>query len=228
MNAEQLKLGRNNRGWTQNEAALKLGVSQPYVSLLEKGERRVPPKLARKAAALYGLPPTTLPIQERTAKTSAQSLAKELAALGYPALSYLRTRSKKNPAEVLLDALAQSQLDSRLVEALPWVVLHYPNLDWQWLVNQAKVRNLQNRLGFVTTVARSLAEKSDPWKASLLAHHESVLGEARLAREGTLCHDLSLSTAERTWLQQERPENARYWNLLSDLSPEQLPYAPSV
>ena len=51
MTGKDLKTGREQKGWTQEESASRLGVSQPYLSLLEKGARRVPEKLARKASA---------------------------------------------------------------------------------------------------------------------------------------------------------------------------------
>jgi len=80
--------------------------------------------------------------------TTNRRLAAELAALGYPEFSHLPER-RRNPAEVLLEALAQNDL-ARLAEALPWVVLNYPDLNWNWLVPRVKANDLQNRLGFVT------------------------------------------------------------------------------
>jgi hypothetical protein len=74
----------------------------------------------------------------------------------------------------------------------------------------AKIPDLQNRLGFITTVARKVAEnKSDKPKAALLSQRETQLEESRLAREDTLCHD-SLTEAERGWLRKiacRRPNN---------------------
>jgi hypothetical protein len=55
------------------------------------------------------------------------TLATELASLGYPGFAYLKSRGKKNPAEVLLSALSSNHLEARLVEALPWILLKYPN-----------------------------------------------------------------------------------------------------
>ena len=49
-------------------------------------------------------------------------------------------------------------MDVRLTEALPWALLKFPDLDCKWLVAAAKVNGLQNRFGFVTGVARRLAE----------------------------------------------------------------------
>jgi len=228
MTGTDLRTGRNQKRWTQELAALKLGVSQPYLSLLEKGTRRVPEKLARKAATLYDLSAAKLPVKTNLHSVQAiddDALASNLAALGYPRLSYLKLRRKKNPTEVMLYALMAENLETRLVEALPWVLLKHTDLDWEWLVRAAKVNDLQNKLGFVTNVARRLAEKlGKDDTASLLREQESTLERSRLAREGTLCHD-SLTLAERRWLQSNRSDEARHWNLLTDLSPEHLSHA---
>ena len=63
MTGKDLKLGREEKGWTQEQAAARLSVSQPYLSLMEKGARPVPDKLARKAATAFGLSATTLPVE---------------------------------------------------------------------------------------------------------------------------------------------------------------------
>ena len=151
MTGKHLRGGREQKGWTQEEAASRLGVSQPYLSLLEKGMRRVPEKLARKAATAYSLSAATLPVDtnwESIQPKNEKTLAADLASLGYPGFSYLKSRAKKNPGEVLLSALSAKSLDSRLTEALPWVLLKYPDLDWQSLVNVAKVRDLTKQVGF--------------------------------------------------------------------------------
>jgi len=104
---------------------------------------------------------------------------------------------KRNPAEVLISALSAGDLDVRLTEALLWVLLRFPDLDWRWLVAGAKLNDLQNRLGFVTRVARRLAEISgDVEKAALLGRQEAALERSRLMREDTLCHD--------SWTEPER------------------------
>ncbi len=149
-------------------------------------------------------------------------LAFDLAALGYPGFSHLTAYSKRNPAEVVLSALQVANLDSRVVEALPWVLLHYPDLDWRRLVSRAKANELQNKFGFLTSLARRVAEASGRHQtAKKLRDWEAVLSRARLLREETLCHD-SLTQAERTWLRSNRSKEAEYWDLLTDLSPEQL------
>lgn len=228
MTGRQLKSGREQKGWSQEYAASRLGVSQPYLSMLERDERRMPEHLARKAASLYGLSAAVLPTTltwDSVRPTSEDTLALDLAALGYPGLLYLKPKRKRNPAEVLLSALNIGDLDVRLIEALPWVLLKFPDLDWQWLVAAAKLNDLQNRLGFVTGVARRLAEMSgDRDTAALLGRQEVALERSRLMREDTLCHD-SMTESERQWLRENRPEAAKYWELLTDMSPEHLSHA---
>ncbi len=228
MSGGDLKAGRERKGWTQEQAAHRLGVSQPYLSLLENGTRPVPDKLAHKAATLYGLSPARLPVKiswQSVQPEESDALASDLAALGYPGLSYLKSRRKKNPAEVVLSALSVKNLDARLAEALPWVLLEYPDLAWQWLVREAKVNDLQNKLGFLTNVARRLAEKlGQDDTAALLRNQESALERSRLVKEDTLCHD-SLTQTERRWLKSNRTDEAKHWNLLTDLSPEHLSHA---
>jgi transcriptional regulator with XRE-family HTH domain len=229
MTGQQLREARKLKGWNQQQAARRLGVSQTYLSLLEKGQRRAPEKLAVKAVRVYGLSEALLPVPsapDHFPVSDKGKLASELAALGYPGLSHLKPGGKKkNPAELLLSALGNDNLDSRLVEALPWVVLKFPDLNWRWLTQAAKARDLQNRLGYVTNVARRLAEsRGDREKAELLAMEESTLERSRLAREDTLCHE-SLTEAEKRWLRKNRPPEARHWRLLTDLSPEQLDHA---
>lgn len=225
MTGADLRSGREKRGWTQEQAASKLGVSQPYLSLLEKGLRPVPDRLARKAASVFGLSATKLPVETNFHSVSERdhrALASDLAALGYPGLSYLKARRKKNPAEVVLLALKSENLDTRLVEALPWVLLEHPELDWQWLVNAAKLNDLQNKLGYLTNLARRLAEKlGKDHTAKLLSAQEAALERSRLVHEETLCNE-SLTQREREWLRSNRSREARHWNLLTDLSPEHL------
>ncbi len=228
MTGGQLRKGRQHKRWTQAKAAAKLGVSQPYLALMESGWRRVPDRLARRAARLYELSPVVLPLETGWAhlpRWRERELAAFLAGLGYPGLAWMKPARTKNPAEVLLAALSYDDLESRLTEALPWVALQYPDLDWDRLVPTAQTLNLQNRLGFVTTLARRLAEqRGDQAAATLLAQPEARLDQAKLVREDTLCH-CSLSEAERRWLRGNRPADARHWNLLTDLSPEHLRYA---
>jgi hypothetical protein len=156
----------------------------------------------------------------------AGTLADDLAGLGYPGFAYLRPRNwkPKNPTDVLLRALAQDDLEARLVEALPWLVVKYWPLDREWLVREAKLRDLQIRLGFVVSLACRLAERAgDARKARALNELETELERSRLAREDTLCK-ASLPEPERRWLAENRPEEAKHWNVLTDWTGDALRY----
>jgi len=50
---------------------------------------------------------------------------------------------------------------------------------------------------------------------------EARVESSKLAREGTLCKE-TMTGAERAWLKKMRPDPAKHWNLLTDLSPEDL------
>jgi transcriptional regulator with XRE-family HTH domain len=221
----QLKAGRLKTALTQVQAALRLGVSQPYLSQLEKGERPITSELARSAATLYRLPATALPMPKSVAQrvpANPNTLARQLAGLGYPGFAHLRGR-KANPAVVLLEALVQEDLEVRLAEALPWVVLTYPDMDWPWLMREVKLRDTQNRLGFVVAMARDLAATRPRYRPALerISSAAQGLERARLAREDTLCRE-SMSAAERDWLATTRSALARHWNLLTGLTADQL------
>src|SRR5271156_3602946 len=163
MNGRELKEDRLGAGWTQQQAAEKLGGTQAYLSMAERGYRGLPSSLARKAVEVLGAPPTALPLREEgvVAASDSDTLRAELAALGYPGFAHVRgsdgrarnARVRRNPAEVLLNALTQADVDTRVVEGLPWLAYTYADLNWDWAVQNAKLHDLQNRLGFVTTVA---------------------------------------------------------------------------
>ncbi|HEV3254685.1 MAG TPA: helix-turn-helix transcriptional regulator [Candidatus Acidoferrales bacterium] len=216
MSQEQLKRARVERGWSQQQAATRLGVSQAYLSLLERGRRSATP-LARQLMQVYDLPPTVLPVHEVRENVTPDFLAQGLAALGYPGFAHLRRGAPRiNPAEFLLTALAQSNLEARVAEALPWLVLRYPDMSADFLVKQARMRNLQNRLGFVVTLARRASGRSD------LHPLEQTLAASKLEREDSFCRELN--EAERRWLRKHSSEEARQWHLLSDLRPDRLRY----
>lgn len=213
-----MKRVREARGWTQAEAAERLGLSQGYVSLLESGGRPVPQRLAPSLRRTLGLSPSALPPSDLN--LDPDGLPGVLGALGYEPFGYLRGRLL-NPMTVLLSALRQKDLPSRVVEALPWLALHFPDLDRDWLVERARLHDVQNRLAYVVTLASELA---DAGGAAPLRELVRGLEPSRLAREDTLCHD-SMTEAERRWLRRQRSPLAEHWNLLTDLRREHLPYA---
>jgi hypothetical protein len=108
-----------------------------------------------------------------------------------------------------------------VVDALPWVLLKYPDLDWAWLLREAKADDLQNRLGFLVSVARQLAElRGETGTANRLAEQEHALEGSRLQREGAFRE--SLTDAERRWFRENRPPHATHWNMLSTVSASEL------
>ncbi|MFZ3212051.1 MAG: helix-turn-helix transcriptional regulator [Terriglobales bacterium] len=227
MTAQELRVARKRRGLTQAKAAERLGISQPYLALLEHGKRGLGDRLARKAVLVFKLRPAALPLGERRlGEADAHSLARQLASLGYPGFASLGTGRRANPAEVLVTALAQDDLEPRLTEALPWLLLHYPDMDRDWLVRQARLHNLSNRLGFVVALAKQVSASAggtDSARYRALNRLEARLRESRLDREDTLCQS-SLSPKERAWLRKKRPAEAAYWHLLTDWRPEHLQY----
>ena len=228
MTGNALRTGREEARLTQQEAASRLGLTQAYLSMLERGRRPVTTELAAQATKVFHLPPTALPLEADSLSTLAESGFKaELGALGYPGFSYLRGKPHHNPARLLFLALDQDSLDRRVVEALPWLAYTYPGMDWEWLTRNAKLNDRQNRLGFVVDLAEEVAEKAgNASRRKSLSQNKAQIERSRLAREDTLSND-SMTQAERKWLRRNRPLKARHWNLLTDLDVKHLAYVPS-
>lgn len=221
---QELRAARLKGRLTQAVAANRLGVSQPYLSFLENGQRAVTPRVATAAARVYALPPTSLPVPAEAglARIGSGALVRQLAGLGYPGYAHVRSRARANPASVVLLAVSQDEVDARVTQALPWVLARYPQVPWDWLIRQAKVRNAQNTLGFVVSLARELAEsRRDEEAVDRLAAAERELEDARLLAEKTLGHE-SMPQSERTWLRENRSALARHWNVLSTLTLDQV------
>src|ERR1700693_4413325 len=227
MKSQELKQARQHRGWTQEEAASHLGVTQSYLNLLENGKRRLTSKVGRRTVSVYRLSPDVLPVEEdfEPARTNDDQLVEWLAGLEYPGFAYLKTHAaRKNPYEVLLTALGQTSVDGRVAEALPWVAMKYARLD-AWLVQTAPKFNLQNKLGFVVRLGRRVAEShSDNTRSKELGKLEEMLEDSRLAKEGFFYRP-PITEREREWLSTNRTADAVHWNLLADMRPEQLSYA---
>jgi transcriptional regulator with XRE-family HTH domain len=225
MTPYEFKAARLDKGWNQTRAATKLGVSQAHLNCLEHGKRRLTPNLVRRATSVYGLSPDLLPTSETftPGPVDDQRLTEMLARLQYPGFAYLTTKTpKKNPWEFLLTALSQQSFDARVAAALPWVALKFAKPD-SWLVENARKFNLQNRLGFVVTLARRIAESRNDQRLSVLSQLESTLDESRLVREDFLPRPPRTET-EKEWLRNNRTEDATHWNLLTRMRPEHLQY----
>lgn len=223
-----LQSARRARGWTQKRAARRLGVTQAYLSMLERGRRTPSEEVALRLAEVYSLSPASLPLPLGDWQPPAagdREIAVELGRRGSPGLAARRRRGEaKNPAIVLLTALSQAELDRGLIRALPWLLLRYPEMDTIWLLDRAKRLDLQNRLGFIVSLAREVREARGEAVPPSLIELESALERSRLARFGTLCQN-SMSEDEGRWLFEHRSEQAKRWNLLTDLRAEDLPYA---
>lgn len=225
-----LKAARNERNWTETEAAERLGVSQSYLAMLENGQRKVTPRLARKFKSVFGLRPTVLPTSDEfmpRVQVTNEEFVNEVSALGYPGFAYLRARVKeRNPAETLVEALCQTRLEPRVVEALPWLLLTYSDMNLGWLVREAKLNNLQNRLGFVESLAEEVSRRSgstDEERNRALGELRNMLEKSRLAQEDTFLKPVN-SEVEREWLRENRSDQARHWNLLTNWRAEHLQY----
>ena len=220
---DELKNARKASAWTQAQAAARLGVNQAYLSMVERGERAVSSELALRAVEVFDVPATALPLTEyQTHARDAGFFQSMLGSLGYPGFAYLRGPVRLNPVEVLMEALDSDDLDSRVTEALAWLPLAYPYLNWEWLTANAKLRDRQNRLGFVVELARQAAAREGRSQLEEeLATRVAKLEPSRLVKEDTLCRE-SMTRAERAWLREHRPKSAEHWNLLTDLTVDQL------
>ena len=162
MDGNQLKEARLAREWTRKEAARALDVTQAYFSMLEKGYRPLSERFVRKALKVLNLSPTALPLRSEamamTASSRKRDFSGDLGALGYPGFSYLPLRTRQNPAQVLFEALDQPNLDVRVAEGLPWLALTYVDMEWNWLVRNARFMTDKTALGFAVSLASEVAE----------------------------------------------------------------------
>jgi hypothetical protein len=90
-----------------------------------------------------------------------ENVANAVAALGYAQFRNLRGGPSENPAVVLLAALFADDLEVRVIEALPWLVTAYYELNWEWLIARVSQRHVQNRLGFIVALARRIAKSTE-------------------------------------------------------------------
>jgi transcriptional regulator with XRE-family HTH domain len=216
MTGQALEKVRKEHGVSQLKAAEFFGLSQPMLSHMETGRRNVSPEVARRAVELFGADATALPFSTAQRHTE-HVLATELGSLGYPGFAHL-SGQLRNPAELLFDALDRSDLDVRTTEGLPWVALEYPHLDWAWLLRELKVRNRQNRLGFVVSLAEKMARLlSRDRVVKVLEPVLRDLEDARLVKEDTLCQE-SWPVSRKKHVRSLRSKLAAHWNLDTRLS----------
>src|SRR6266849_4461590 len=104
MTGEDLRDARRKKGWTQDETAERLGVTQAYLSMLENGRRSMPSDLARLAVETLQAPPTALPVHTKALETpvGSEKLGLELAALLSRRIAQMLAKEGQNSEEVLL------------------------------------------------------------------------------------------------------------------------------
>ncbi len=224
MRPEQVRSARQAAGSHTAAGSQAARISQAYLALLEGGHRPVTAKLASGSRSCTALarPPCRLD-SERVDPRNSASLAAQLAALGYPGFRHLARRHKKNPAAVLLAAILAEDIEVRVIEALPWLVAEYSDLDWEWVIREAKLRDAQNRLGFLVTLARQVAEKRGNNEAAnrLGRVGKGWTGRAWFAR--TPYARPRSPTLSAAGFARVRPPAAHYWNLLTDLDTHPCP-----
>src|SRR2546430_1671246 len=100
MDGTSLRRARQNKSWTQEEAARALGVTQAYLSMLENGRRAISESFVRKALKVLNLPPTALPLRSestiRSVRSEKPDFSRDLAGLGYPGFEYLKIAVRRN------------------------------------------------------------------------------------------------------------------------------------
>jgi hypothetical protein len=95
-------------------------------------------------------------------------------------------------------------------------------MDWNWLTVEARVRNRQNRLGFVVALAAKAAKKQAKRDVvRCLSQVVKTLEEGRLAKTDTLCQE-SWPPSQRKFAHKQRSALAAHWKLDTRLTEENL------
>lgn len=185
----------------------------------------MPAALAETLARVLDMSPSTLPAAANAHAFGAAGAVRALAALGDDQFAaHPRRRELRNPAEVVLRCLRAPDVDARVVEGLVRVLVAHADLDWAWLVRHAKVDDLQNRLGFLVSLAATVAQREGLAGVEVqFASARAILERSRLVAEGAF--RTALTEAERRWLRQHRPPDAAHWNLLTNLTASDIRHA---
>ena len=163
-------------------------------------------------------------------------LERALAVLGYPGFAYLvrylKSKTDKDafdPTELIRWAIAQNVLNTRVTEALPWLIAAYAaQVNWNQLIGSAQQQGTQNRLGYLACLALQLVELkqslSRPEARRLLREVISRLHKIRQFQEQTLMND-QIGPAMRRWVSENRPSEAARWHILTTITTDDLQHA---
>lgn len=71
-----------------------------------------------------------------------------------------------------------------MIDALPWLPLHFPDMNWNWLSAEVKSRDRQNRLAYVTLLASDVAQsRGEADLAKSLRFRVASLERSRMAKK---------------------------------------------
>jgi hypothetical protein len=151
----------------------------------------------------------------------------ELANLGYPYFANYRGGTPTyTPARFLAHVLDLPKVEPRVVEALPWLVYVFPLMEWDWLIEDMRLRGRQNRLGFLVDLAIELAEAlADTGRVRKLLPQRDLLNLIKLDKEDTLCSE-DMREGTRNLRRDRRSTVAAHWNLLCNMELNHLHYTP--
>jgi hypothetical protein len=151
----------------------------------------------------------------------------ELANLGYPYFAHYRGGTPTyTPARFLAHVLDLPKVEPRVVAALPWLVYAFPLMEWDWLIEEMRLRGRQNRLGFLVDLAIELADTlGETARVKRLRPQRDLLNMIKLDQEDTLCNE-DMSEGMRNLSRDRRSATAAHWNLACDTELKHLHYTP--
>ena len=154
MSGAQVRAARERLGLTQQQAARRWRLSQPYVSLVEHDKRPTPHRLASPWRTLSPRWLLGCPFKPVRPSLTTCRCSSVLSVIRDSGTSPRRAMSRIQRV-VALAALRTPVVPARVTEALPWLLVTFVNLDWGWLLDNAKLSNVQNRLGFLVHLAKA-------------------------------------------------------------------------
>lgn len=157
-------------------------------------------------------------------RENSERIAHGLASAGYPGFAHCSMSANIIAEEVLCDALLQTNLDCRVIEGLPWLIWKLWATDFSPVIAFATFHNVQNRLGFLVSLARQLSEQGNNTdRTAKLIAVEGQLITRRLTKEDFFFREVQ-QPLEYEYLRKVRSSVAKVWRLVTDLKVEHLDY----